>query len=360
MIPQAMMTPFEVSTDFKVGCRDMTATQAFLWINLGSPDSPDVSDVRRYLAEFLMDPFVIDVPFILRVMIVYLTILPSRPKASAEAYHSVWTEEGSPLLVNSNKFLHQVSTRLEYPSYLAMRYGNPSIPSVLEAIREQNPNLKKLVMIPLYPHYAMASTKTVEVMVEREVSRLWESLDLVTIKHFYNHPSYIDALASSMRPYLETNFQHLLFSYHGLPERHLKKTDPTGKWCLSRPDCCAVSHEAHDTCYRHQCYETTRLVTEKLGLTSDQFSVAFQSRLGRDPWIKPFTDEVLITLAQKGVKHLHVVCPAFVSDCLETTIEIGEEYAHIFKENGGEKVQLVESLNDSDKWIECLKGMVTK
>jgi len=335
----------------------MKNKQVVLWLNLGSPDSPEVSDVRRYLAEFLMDPYVLDIPFFLRVMIVYLAILPTRPAKSAHAYQQVWTEEGAPLIVNSRHFLAKVSPLLDAPSYLAMRYANPSILSVISQIKQDHPDIQRLVTIPLYPQYAMSSSLTVQKKVEDVMSKVLPGVEQVTIKPFYKDPGYIDALVHSIQPNLN-DIEFLLFSYHGLPVRHIKKMDASAEWCYSRPDCCRIPSDAHSTCYRHQCYETTRLVCEKLGLGDDKFMVSFQSRLGRDPWVKPYTDEVLEMLAERGVKRLHVASPAFVADCLETLEEISIRSKEDFIAAGGEDLVYIPCLNDSDKWVKAAAALV--
>jgi len=338
----------------------MAIKSTVLWVNLGSPDSPSVSDVRRYLAEFLMDPCVIDVPWVLRALIVYLTILPSRPTESAEAYDSIWTEDGSPLLVNSYRFFEAEKTRApEMSHYLAMRYANPSILSVVKKIKEDHPDLHRLVVVPLYPQYAMSSTKTVELEVQKSVKRVFGTLDVQVVAPFYADKGYQSALVQSIKPYV-SDIEHLLVSYHGLPERHLVKTDPTGSWCLSRPDCCEVPHEAHHTCYRHQCFKATSLFLDALKLDPSRVTVAFQSRLGKDPWLRPFTDESLVELAKSGVKKLHVVCPAFVSDCLETLEEIKVRGRETFIEAGGQELVYIPCLNDSEAWVEAAVALLSQ
>lgn len=324
----------------------MMTKKAVLIMNLGSPDSPSVGDVRRYLAQFLMDECVLDIAWFWRFLLVYFLILPTRPQKSAEAYASVWMAEGSPLLVNSKRFCDKLQKKVDLPVKLAMRYGNPSVASVVSDSDE-------LFVVPMYPHYAMSSFETAVEDVKANFKGR-----MTVVPPFYQDPGYIQVLSDSLLPHVKTNFEHLLFSYHGLPERHLKKSDPTGSHCLASRQCCDVASVAHKTCYRHQVYRTTALVIEQLGLTADQYTVSFQSRLGRTPWIQPFTDEVLVDLAKRGVKKLHVICPAFVADCLETLEEIEMRGAEIFKEAGGEELVYVPCLNDGDAWVDVVVGWV--
>lgn len=348
-----------------------------LLLNLGSPDSPSESDVRRYLAQFLMDPYVIDLPWLLRWLVVYGFILPKRPANTAEAYASVWQSEGSPLLIHSralrDAFSEMVlsrsamvgerdgfvsSTTLEPPLvYLAMRYGEPSIPSVLASMRQEG--IGKVVIVPLYPHYAMSSTRTAVEACETAFQTLrWQPVRRV-VKPFYQHPAYIQALATHLGASLEkAPWDHVLFSYHGLPERHLKKTDPTSRHCCRQPSCCDRRSVAHETCYRHQVFRTTALVAQTLGIPAEKYSVSFQSRLGRDKWLEPFTDPHVVGLAQKGIKRLAVVCPAFVADCLETIEEIGEVTKERFLEAGGTSFTLVPCLNAASVWVHALFDIV--
>ncbi|MGE4170148.1 MAG: ferrochelatase [Candidatus Margulisiibacteriota bacterium] len=327
-----------------------------LLVNLGSPDSPAVHDVRRYLAQFLMDARVIDVPWLLRFLIVYLTILPSRPKETAKAYQSIWHPEGFPLIRLTKQVQTLLQAQVEAPVEIAMRYGNPSIQAGLSALL-QDLQIGHIRVVPLYPHYAMSSYET----VVEEVKRCLKSLRPVEVDFvppFYSHPDYISALVASAKPVLDEPYDHLLFSYHGLPERHLKKSDPTKSHCLSSTNCCFQPSPAHETCYRHQVYETSRLFVEAAGITDGRWSVSFQSRLGRDPWLQPYTDEVIPKLAKAGVKRLLVMCPAFVSDCLETIEEIGDRGRELFLENGGESFTLIPCLNENPEWISCLKQLV--
>ena len=325
-----------------------------LLINLGSPESPSVKDVRTYLKEFLMDKYVIDVPFPIRWMIVNCFVLPFRPKKSAEAYQSIWWDEGSPLIEISKRTQNKLTKKVKEPVFLAMRYGNPSIESVIQDIEEKHPEIDTLKLIPMYPHYAMATTKTVIEKTEEVLEKRNSKIKLKILESFYDNPIYIDALAESIKPYLKNNYDLLLFSYHGVPERHVKKTDPTGKHCLKATNCCYVKNPGQAQCYRHHVVKTTELVMQKCGLTTDQWALSFQSRLGKDPWLSPFTDAELERYAKEGVKRLGIVCPAFVADCLETLEEIGDEGKEIFLEAGGEYYDMIPCLNDQDVWIDAL------
>ncbi len=335
-------------------------SKAVLLVNLGSPDSPSVPDVKKYLAEFLMDKRVLDIPWPVRAGIVYGGILRKRPPETAKAYASIWTDKGSPLITTSYEVLDCLKKDLETPLYLAMRYGNPSIKHTVQQIFKDHPGLQSLLVIPLYPHYAMSSTETVLVEVKKWAAYYGPTTTLETIDSFYNHPEYIHALAESIFPYLTADVDHILFSYHGLPERHLRKSDPTKKHCLASENCCSTFNpDAQKTCYKHQTHETTRLIAEALDLKKDTFSQSFQSRLGRDPWITPYTDEVIVNLAQKGIKHLVMISPAFVSDCLETLEELGERAKHDFLQAGGTQFTLIPCLNTHPAWISALHHLIS-
>jgi ferrochelatase len=330
-------------------------SKAVLLVNLGSPDSPSVTDVRRYLNEFLMDGRVIDVAWPLRRLIVGL-ILINRPKESAHAYDTVWTPEGSPLIVASRNVRALLEERLDLPVELAMRYQNPSVPEVVKRLAARG--VTELLLIPLFPQYAMSSYETAVVWVQDSVKKLAPRMRVTVQSPYYDRADYITALAASAESYVKQAFDHLLFSFHGIPERHLRKSDPTGKHCLTTPNCCEVRSEAHPFCYRHQCFSTARLVAAKLGLTEDRWSVSFQSRLGRDPWLQPYTDLELERLPGDGVKKLLIICPAFVSDCLETIEEIGMRGRESFMEAGGESYTMIPCMNDHSAWIDALQNMV--
>jgi ferrochelatase len=330
--------------------------RAVLLSNLGSPDSCSVEDVRRYLDEFLMDPRVLDVPHLVRRMIVSWFILPKRPAESAEAYRSIWWDGGSPLLVISERVTEAVQARLDVPVGLSMRYGSPSIAHGLEKVLSAGGDeLEEVLFVPLYPHYAMSTVETAVVRAREAMEELAPAgVRLTVLPPFYDNPRYIDALVESARDYLESDHDHLLFSYHGLPERHLRKTDPTGGHCLRVRDCCDTPSSAHDTCYRAQVFRTTEAFVNRAGVGAGTYSVAFQSRLGRDPWLTPFADAEIERLARDGVRRLLVICPAFVSDCLETLEEIGIRGRESFVAAGGEELRLIPCLNDHPRWIETL------
>jgi ferrochelatase len=327
--------------------------RGILLVNLGSPDSTSIPDLRRYLHQFLMDGRVIDVPYPLRKFIVTCMILPFRPKRSAQAYRSIWTDEGSPLIALSRKVHALVQEKVDKPIELAMRYGNPSIRSALSSLLDVRPQLEEILVVPLYPHYAMSSYESSVVEVQRVLKKLSPRLPFKVIAPFYDRPEYIDALVASAGRFLSRDFDHLLFSYHGLPERHLRKSDPTGQHCLSA-DCCSIASTAHETCYRHQVLRTTELFVEKAGIPEDKYSVAFQSRLGRDKWLAPATADEIPRLARSGIKRLCVICPAFVTDCLETLEEIGIAGKESFLGAGGDDFEAIPCLNDHPAWIDAL------
>lgn len=328
--------------------------KALLLVNLGSPDSPEVKDVKPYLDEFLMDERVIDKPYWLRNLLVRGIILKTRPAKSAQAYKSIWWEEGSPLIVISRRLQQAVQKHTELPVGLAMRYGNPSIEKGIAELVDQNPGLEEVFMVPLYPHYAMSSYETVVVKAREVVEQKFPNLKLSIKNVFYDDPRYLDILAESLQPSLEKDYDHILFSYHGIPERHVQKTDFTNSHCLKIEGCCAKDSPAHQTCYRHQVFKTTEGVVKRLGIPKEKYSNSFQSRLGRDPWLQPFTDKVIESFPAKGIKKLLVVCPAFVSDCLETIEEIGVEARESFIKNGGEEFGLVPCLNDREDWAKLV------
>ena len=328
------------------------ALRAVLILNLGSPDSPSVADVRRYLKEFLLDERVIDSPPLIRNLVVRGCILPKRPKNTAEAYSKIWTDRGSPLIVLSNRMREKVRERVDMPVELAMRYGNPSIPDAINRIAERG--VTHLFIMPMYPHYAMSSYETVVVKVEESIREKSPHLHRTLLQPFYRDSDYIEALSESVAPYISEDPDKILFSYHGLPERHLKKTDPSHQHCQITPNCCSVGHPAHATCYRHQCLKTTEEVCKKLNIPTDRHTVSFQSRLGRDPWLKPYTDFVLTDFPRQGIKKIAVICPAFVTDCLETLEEIDLAGRKEFLAAGGESFTMIPCLNDQPVWINWL------
>ncbi len=327
-----------------------------LLVNLGSPDSPSTADVRRFLREFLMDPRVLDLPWPVRFFVVHGLILPRRSAASAEAYRSIWLPEGSPLIVHGRRLLSGLRARVDCPVELAMRYQNPSIHSALRRLAAQG--VDDLLLIPLFPHYAMSSYETAVDRVRRVRSRVAPQMRLTVHPPYGNHPEYLTALTASAASHLHREHDHLLFSFHGIPERHLRKSDPTRRHCLSRADCCWVPSEAHATCYRAQCYQTMSAFVARTGTT--RYSISFQSRVGNQPWLTPYTDLELVRLARAGVRRLLVVCPAFVADCLETLEEIGIRGRARFREAGGETLELIPCLNDHPLWITALQKMIDR
>jgi len=328
-------------------------SKGILLVNLGSPESPTTKDVKPYLDEFLMDEYVIDLPYLLRAFVVKGIILNTRPKKSAAAYQKIWWNEGSPLIVLSNRLHAKVQQRVNKPVALAMRYGKPSIQSGLEELNSKG--VTEVLVVPLYPQYAMASTKTIVEKSNDLQKKLFPKMTLHHFPAFYNKEDYIEVLSQSIADGLKGfDYDHFIFSYHGIPERHIKKTDVTKSHCKIDKSCCQTPSPAHEFCYRHQCYETTRQVVEKLNLAEDKISTTFQSRLGGDPWLKPYTDHVLEEMGQKGVKKLAIVTPAFVSDCLETLEEIAMEGAADFKAKGGGDFKAIPCMNDRDDWVNVL------
>lgn len=330
---------------------------AVLLVNLGSPDSTSVKDVRRYLREFLSDDRVLDAAKPVQQFVLNCFILPFRPKKSAEAYSTIWQPEGSPLIITSKNLQALLQKEIEPKVELAMRYGSPSIPDAIERLKSEG--VKNLFLVPLYPHYAMSSYETVVVKVMEEVAARHPEMKVSTLQPFYNDPAYIEALYQSAAPYLEDEYDHLLFSYHGIPVRHLHKADSSKAHCNVVPDCCKVCSPVQSTCYRHQTFKTTELFTQRAGIPEDKFSVSFQSRLGRDPWLQPYTDHTLAELAKSGKKRVLVMTPAFVSDCLETLEEIAEEGKEIFEEAGGERFNMIPCLNEHPAWVKFLADKST-
>lgn len=324
-----------------------------LLVNLGSPDSPNPKDVKPYLDEFLMDERVIDVPYLLRSFIVRGIILNTRPKASAAAYQKIWWDEGSPLIVISERLQGKIQKQVDFPVALAMRYGSMTIKKGLQELVNQG--VEEVLMIPLYPQFAMATTETILVKAEEVRQEFFPQLKISDLPAFYNDPEYIEVLANSIaRHFNGKTYDHVLFSYHGVPERHIKKSDITKSHCKIDGSCCVTPSKAHQFCYRHQCFEVTRLVAEKLQLKEGTYSTSFQSRLGFDPWLQPYTDRTIERLGKNGIKNLALVTPAFVSDCLETLEEIAMEGQEIFHEVGGQDYTTVPCLNDDPEWVNLL------
>ncbi len=333
------------------------AKKGVILTNLGSPDSTQVKDVRKYLNEFLMDGRVIDMPYLKRLLLVRGIIVPFRAPKSAEAYRTIWWNEGSPLIEISKQLQKAVQAKLDIPVELAMRYGNPHPKKAYDNLVAANPDLEEVIILPLYPHYAMSSFETaVEYMKEVHTKNNY-TFKLNIIAPFYNNEGYINALAESMKPYVGREYDQILFSYHGIPGRHLQKTDPTKSHCLKVNDCCNVASPAHATCYRHQVFETTTLVTKKLGIPKDKYQLSFQSRLGKG-WLEPFTDIRLAELPKEGIKKLLILCPAFVSDCLETLEEIAIRGKEIFIEAGGEEYEMIPCMNTQPAWVDAVISLI--
>lgn len=329
-----------------------------LLVNLGSPDSPNPPDVKKYLDQFLMDERVIDLPKPLRTLLVKGIILNTRPKKSAKAYKKIWWEEGSPLIVLSEKLKEKISKQVSVPVSLAMRYGNPSIFKGLQELQDKG--VTEVLLVPLYPQYAMATTETILVLAEELRKQHFPEMEFTALPPFYNHPDYIRVLSQSIQESLQgKEWEHLLFSYHGVPKRHIRKSDVTRSHCKMDGKCCqSEPSPAHTYCYSHQCYETTRLVAEYLELKEGTYSTSFQSRLGLDPWLQPYTDKTIDNFAKTGTKRMAVVTPAFVSDCLETLEEIGMEAAEDFEENGGEHLEVIPCINDRPDWVKVMSRWI--
>ena len=329
-----------------------------LMVNLGSPDSTNNEDVRDYLDEFLMDERVIDLPKWFRTFLVKGIILKTRPKKSAEAYRKIWWDEGSPLIVLSKKLQEKVQNKVSVPVQLAMRYGNPSIKTGMDNLKQLG--VTDVLIIPLYPQFAMATTETILVLAEKLQKEYFPEIQLTSLPSFYNHPDYIRILGNSIQEKLQgTNWEHLLFSYHGVPERHIRKSDVTKSHCKMDGKCCFEDSPAHQYCYRHQCEMTSIKVAEYLELKEGSYSTSFQSRVSiLGSWLKPYTDKTVEKFAKKGIKELAIATPAFVSDCLETLEEIGMEAAEDFEENGGKHLHVIPCINDRDEWVRVLSRWV--
>lgn len=337
--------------------------KGILLVNLGSPDSPNPKDVKRYLGEFLMDERVIDVPLWARNLLVKGIILNTRPKASAKAYQKIWWDEGSPLIVLSERLQEKIQKQVDFPVALAMRYGSMTIKKGMQELVDKG--VEEVFLIPLYPQYAMATTETILVLAEEIRAAHFPKLKITDLKPFYNHPDYIKVLSESIAKHLEgKDYEHLLFSYHGVPERHIRKSDITKSHCdpsvKGCGECCKKASPAHEFCYRHQCVEVTRLVGEHLGLEEGTFSSSFQSRLGFDPWLRPYTDRTIERFGKQGLKKMAIVTPAFVSDCLETLEEIAMEGEEIFHEVGGKDFTTIPCLNDDDAWVALLSSWINE
>ncbi len=335
--------------------KDNTNRTAVLLVNVGTPDEPKVSAVRRYLFQFLNDRRVIDLPLIPQKLLVNLIIVPFRAPKSTKLYEMLWTTEGSPLIVNAEKNRVKLQKELgdDYEVFTAMRYQNPSLKKALHQVRDQR--FGKMIVIPVFPHYASSTTGSIAQFVAQEMAGWTVIPELKIISQFYDHPQFINAFAERIRSYKPESWDHIIFSFHGLPNRQVDKIHPEVKSTICTCETAMPEHGKY--CYKATCYETVRLLAAALQLKREEYSVSFQSRLTKN-WLKPFTDELLIEKAKEGTKRVLVVAPAFVADCLETSVEIGIEYQELFAKHGGEKVQLVESLNDHPLWIETLQQLI--
>lgn len=325
-------------------------------MNLGSPDSTEVPDVKRYLDEFLMDKRVIDYPYLFRLLLVRGMITPKRAPKTAEAYRSIWWPEGSPLIVLTERLREALEARLGEPVAYTMRYGDPHPAKAFAELLRRAPALREVVLFPLYPHYAMSSYETAVEYARQAYRQGGYPFRLRVAAPYYREPAYIHALAETLRPHLEQPYDYLLFSYHGVPERHIRKGDITGHHCLSSAACCDTDSPAHAYCYRHQVITTMRLVARELGLPEGRYGLSFQSRLGREEWLRPYTAELLRELPARGIRKLVVLSPAFVSDCLETLEEMAMQGREQFLEAGGESYRMVPCLNTDPLWVDAIAG----
>jgi ferrochelatase len=341
----------------------MAARTGLLLVNLGTPDAPTTDAVRRYLAEFLSDPRVIDMPAPLRFLLLHGIILRTRPSKSAKLYQSVWTDEGSPLLVAGRRLEQKVRAILDDEAHrnqsppvhleLAMRYGNPGLKDAL--LRFEKAGVDRIVLFPLYPQYAAATTGSTVARVLELVQEKWVHPSIHVVPPFYDDPLYLDVVAGVAREALgDFKPDHVLFSFHGIPATHVKKGDPTGQHCLVKPDCCAAIGPENRLCYRAHCVATARSLVERLGYDPKTTTTTFQSRLGRAEWLRPYTDETIAALAKQGTKKLAVFSPAFVADCLETIEELGHEAKKTFTDNGGVEYRLVPCVNDDDRFARAV------
>ncbi|HMK72213.1 MAG TPA: ferrochelatase [Myxococcaceae bacterium] len=337
----------------------MSPRQGLLLVNLGTPDAPETPAVRRYLREFLSDARVLDIPAAARWALLELVILPRRPARSAEAYRKVWMAEGSPLLVHGRALAARLREALgpTWAVELGMRYGQPSLHGALSRLAATG--VEALTVLPLYPQYASSSTGSSLELIYRLSGRRWNTPALRVVPPFFGHPGFLDAWEQVARPALaEARADHVVFSFHGLPERQVQKSDPSGSHCLRSPSCCDLPVPENRFCYRHQCFTTARALSQRLGLSAERTTVSFQSRLGRTPWLKPYTDLLLPELVKRGVRRLAVLCPAFVADCLETLEEIGIRAEADFRRAGGEALTLVPSLNAHPAWVRAVTALV--
>jgi len=333
--------------------------QGVLLLNLGSPESLSVPAIREYLDEFLMDERVIDIPkWSRRLLVSYMLGPKKRPQVKLEEYGNIWTDEGSPLIVTSKRVQDKLQDKFSFPIDLAMMYAKPSIAEALD--RLEKAGVTELFVMPLYPQYAMSSYETVVVKTMNQIRERGNKFKVALLEPFYADPDYISALVDASKPHLDKGYDHLLFTFHGIPERHLRKSDPSHEHCMVVKDCCATCHPAHSTCYRHQCLRTAEEFVKAAGIPDKKYSVAFQSRLGKDPWLEPYTDQVLEAYGKRGYDKLLMISPAFVTDCLETLEEIGMGGAEEYKAAGGKDFELIPCLNEHPSWVSFLEGRIRK
>ncbi len=330
-----------------------------LLLNLGTPDAPEAGAVRRYLEPFLMDPYVLDMPFLLRWMVVHWGILPKRPRIAAEAYRKVWTASGSPLLVHLRELARQVKQELgdAWNLQYAMRYGNPSLEKAFQEFRENG--VKEVTLLPLYPQYSLSANESSIQAVMRCAQQGEAPIKIRVVEPFYQKKEFIDPFVQVARKNLGGfDYDHILFSFHGLPERHIRKTDRSGEFCEFSQECCREIRFVNRDCYRAHCFATARRMASGLGIPQDQYTVCFQSRLGRTPWIQPFTDELYRTLPTKGVRKVAVLCPSFVADCLETLEEVQIRGREEFVRSGGQDLRMIPSLNSDPLWAKGVAALI--
>jgi ferrochelatase len=335
-------------------------TKGIIIVNLGSPDSPSRNDVKKYLKEFLMDEKVIDINKFFRSILVKCIIAPIRSKKSAEAYETVWTKQGSPLISITKSFCEKLAKIVNVPVTYCMRYGNPNVHKAMTELLQSNPKLEEVFIAPMYPHYAMSSYESALENVKNYITKNYNHIKIKELKPFYDEPEYINLLSASIKKYTSTkDYDAILFSYHGLPIRHLKKSDITKSHCYLKNECCKLKSDAWQFCYKHQVIETTDRVFEKLSLPENKKFIGFQSRLGKG-WIEPYTDQILEEMPSKNIKKLLIICPAFVTDCLETLEEINIRAKEIFIEKGGKEFDVVACLNDSEEWVNVFASYLDK
>ena len=337
-----------------------TEKLGLILMNTGSPDAPEVAPTRRYLRQFLSDPRVIDLSPLGRWLLLNLVILPFRPKQSAEAYRAIWTDQGSPLIVNSEDFAEGLRAKLpEVEIEIGMAYGKPTIPDMIDRLLSRG--VTRLVVAPMFPQYASATYGSVVELVYKTCAEKMNVPPIDVVPPYYDDPGYLDAWAAVAKPHLDAfKPDHILLSYHGLPERHIYKCDPTGAHCLKSKDCCDRYLEGNPDCYRAHCVATTKGIVERLGLGPEDYTLAFQSKLGRDPWLTPATDTTVVEKAKSGVNRLAVLSPAFVADCIETLEELGMQAKEEFEANGGEEFLLVPSLNAHDVWVDAFADLIRR